>query len=158
MEDIKRKLFKEFEKNDFGGMNPEYDLGGQPAQRPILFVADTSFSPPTDVWETEEHICVLMEIASMQLKDFRIEYAEGYLVIEGMRHEPAVLSDSDIHKYYKKEIDFGSFRVKIKMNSRIDKDRISANYTAGLLSIRLPKIKSEHKDAGVTIPVGKDPD
>jgi len=136
MDDIKKKVYKELKVIDLAESK---DVESYPGKRPILYVSDFSFSPPTDVWETEHMICVVMEIAALQLEDFFINYREGFLVIEGERKQPEPDEKNRIVKFYKKELDFGKFLVKIKMNTRIDKDKISAHYENGLLRIELPK-------------------
>jgi HSP20 family molecular chaperone IbpA len=136
MSEEKSKVYKKFKNT---GSDDLTEFEQQSGKRPILYVSDLSFSPPTDVWETEKQICVMMEIADLSQDGFFINYKDGYLVIEGDRHEPTVLKDSRITKYHKKELDFGSFKVKIKMNTRILKEKITANYRNGMLFISLPK-------------------
>jgi HSP20 family molecular chaperone IbpA len=136
MSEEKSKVYKKFKITDSNDLT-EFDQHS--GKRPILYVSDLSFSPPTDVWETENLICVMMEIADLSQDGFFINYKDGYLVIEGERSEPTVLKDSSITKYHKKELDFGNFKVKIKMNTRILKEEITANYKNGMLFISLPK-------------------
>jgi HSP20 family protein len=136
MDDIKRKLYKELRTIDSA---EQMEVDSYPGKRPILYVSDYSFSPPTDVWETEKSVGVIMEIADLNVKDFSINYRSGYLIVEGERKQPQSDPENPIKKYYKKEIDYGKFLVKIKMNTRIDMDKIIANYKDGLLKIYLPK-------------------
>jgi HSP20 family molecular chaperone IbpA len=136
MDDIKRKLYKELRTIDSA---EQMEVDSYPGKRPILYVSDYSFSPPTDVWETEKSVGVIMEIADLNVKDFSNNYRSGYLIVEGERKQPQSDPENPIKKYYKKEIDYGKFLVKIKMNTRIDMDKIIANYKDGLLKIYLPK-------------------
>jgi HSP20 family protein len=136
MDDVKKKIYKELKVIDVAESK---DMEAYPGKRPILYVSDFSFSPPTDVWETEQMICIVMEIAALGLEDFFINYRDGFLVIEGERKQPEPETQDKIIKYYKKELDFGKFLVKIKMNTRIDKEKISASYENGLLKVNLPK-------------------
>ncbi|MBN2364957.1 MAG: Hsp20/alpha crystallin family protein [Calditrichaeota bacterium] len=137
MEDLKKQIYKEFNTVE-GAENLEVETFQ--GKRPILLISDFSFSPPTDVWETEENVMVIMEISGLSLKDFAIRYRDGYLVIEGKRHDIREKDRVKIIKYYKKEIDTGTFRVRIKMNTRIMREKIRASYDNGLLTVTLPKI------------------
>jgi len=150
MDDLKKKAYKELKSIDI----PEArDIEAYPGKRPILYVSDFSFSPPTDVWETEQMICVVMEIAALRLEDFVINYRDGFLIIEGERKTPETDQENRVIKYYKKELDYGKFLVKIKMNTRIDKEKISASYKNGLLKVSLPKNIRSTARHDVEIPV-----
>ena len=150
MEDIKLKIYKEFKMNE-----PKKIIDSKISQRkrPILFMSDTSFSPPTDVWETKNEIFIIMEIADMKIEDFNIQYAEGHLIVAGQRKEPELLADSLIVKFHKKEIDYGKFIIKIKINTRIIKEGIKARYREGMLNIILSKNLQGKKSKNISIPV-----
>lgn len=153
MEDKKRQIYKELQMSESFGT---IESGVYDKKRPILFISDLSFAPPTDVWETGKEICVLMEIPGLRSDDFSISYNGGYLIIEGHRPEPAQRSGSKITKIHKKEIDFGRFRVKVKINTRICQEDISANYRDGFLLVKLVKDISAGKERDVEIPVRND--
>lgn len=152
MDDIKRKLYKELKTIDSAG---QMEVDSYPGKRPILYVSDYSFSPPTDVWETEKSVGVIMEIADLSLNDFSINYRGGFLIVEGERKQPQPDPENPIRKYYKKEIDYGKFLVKIKMNTRIDMDKIVANYRDGLIKIYLPKNVGRKSRQSLEIPINK---
>ena len=150
MGDLKNKLFKELKKIEPDRARPESLLS---AKRPVLFLSDTAFSPPTDVWETDEEICIVVEIANLGMRYFNVQYSGGSIFIEGHRDDPSLESDSPIIKYHKKEIDSGAFKMKIKMNTRIFQQGIKAEYKKGMLFIRLPKNVQEISGEDVEIPV-----
>lgn len=150
MDDTRRKIYREFNVVDSAeGMEMEV----YPGKRPILYASDFSFSPPTDVWETEQEVVVTMEIAALTLDDFKINYREGSLIIEGERSEPATVKEAKIIKYHKKEIDAGKFLVKIKMNTRIAREKINASYENGMLTVHLPKNVGRPAETNTDIPV-----
>jgi len=148
MENIKRKIYKEFQAIDSAD-NIEFVTG----KRPILYVSDFSFTPPTDVVESDDSVYVIMEIAALTQSNLSISYREGYLIIKGERKESRLGKDVKVVKYHKKEIDYGPFLVKIKMNTRIDKDRISADYSDGMLLVTLPKNVSRTVSKDREIPI-----
>ncbi len=150
-DNIKRKIYKELQSNESANL---VDFGSEKRKNPILFVSDLAFSPPTDVWETSDKICVMMEIADLKEDNFKVSYREGFLVIEGSRDEPMLMTDAEIVKFHKKEIDYGEFRIKIKMNTRIVLEQIKAHLKNGILFISLPKnidgIKTNQKEIPVS--------
>jgi HSP20 family protein len=152
MDDIKKKLYKELKTIDSA---EQLEVESYPAKRPILYISDFSFSPPTDVWETARGIGIVMEVADLTLQDFSINYKNGYLVVEGERKQPQADREQPVIKYYKKEVDYGKFLVKIKMNTRIDMDKISAIYKDGMLKIYLPKNVRGKAKQSLEIPVTK---
>ncbi len=122
-------------------------------KHPILFYAETNFSPPTDVWETREEIRVVMELAHVSPENLTVYYQDGFLYVNGMRPEPGVYALQEITRFYQKEIDYGEFRVKIKMNSRIDRNGIQAVYRQGMLMVQLPKITRQELPGTVKVAI-----
>lgn len=121
--------------------------------RPIYFIHESAFVPPSDVWETEERIIILMEIARLDLKKLNITYQGGYLIIEGERNEPEFGIPEKMVKIHKKEIEYGQFRIRVKMNTRIQARACTAEYQDGMLKIILPKDLQIRNAAGYSIPV-----
>ncbi len=94
-----------------------------------------SWRPPADIYETEEKIIVLVEIAGMQEEDFLISVDRNILTIAGLR--PSPLSEKKaIHQL---EIPFGEFSTEIEYAFNIDTDSIEATYHNGFLRIDLKK-------------------
>ena len=93
------------------------------------------WQPPTDVYETDAHIVVRVEISGLQVEDFNISVADRRLVISGLRRDPA-----EKLAYQQMEINYGEFRTEVYLSSwALDHDKIDAVYEAGFLSVRLPK-------------------
>ncbi len=93
--------------------------------------------PPTDVYETEEHIVIQVEIAGVRQEDFAISLAERRLSISGVRHDPT----SDRRAYHQMEVHFGEFRTDVDLPGPVDEDNIDAEYSDGFLRVILPKLK-----------------
>jgi HSP20 family protein len=94
------------------------------------------WSPPTDVYETENDFVVRVEIAGMREEDFEIAVENNFLMISGSR--------SDIPErraYQQMEIRFGKFETVVGIPASVDLEASRAEYTEGFLTISLPKIK-----------------
>ncbi|MHB0859478.1 MAG: Hsp20/alpha crystallin family protein [Anaerolineae bacterium] len=95
--------------------------------------------PPTDVYETEEHIVVKVEVSGMCEEDFEISFADRRLVIAGHRRDMA-----DKLGYQNMEIRYGDFRTEVRVGWSLDQAAIEATYDEGFLYVRLPKQVQEY--------------
>ncbi|HYN88775.1 MAG TPA: Hsp20/alpha crystallin family protein [Ardenticatenaceae bacterium] len=94
-----------------------------------------AWSPPTDVYETEEYLLVRLEIAGMHEDAFDVTFHNGTLLISGTREEP----DAPRRAYYQMEIRYGRFVTALGITHPIDVEAIEARYEAGFLTVTLPK-------------------
>jgi len=98
----------------------------------------SSWTPPTDVYETEENFIVRMEIAGMQEDDFIVAVENNVLMISGNRHDL-----NERRAYHQMEIRIGKFEIAVEIPVSVEIDRAVAEYKDGFLLIRLPKINSK---------------
>ena len=107
-------------------MGGEYDLYSVRMRR--------IWRPPTDVYETEDHIIVKVEIPGMRKEDFEITLADRQLVIAGHRRFPEGKC-----VYHNMEIHYGAFRTEVRIDRAMGDAPIEATYENGFLFVRLPK-------------------
>lgn len=93
--------------------------------------------PPTDVYETNSHIVVKVEIAGMKEGDFEISLSNRTLTIAGERKDPA-----EKLTYQQMEILYGRFETQVYLPGPVEEDRIEAVYEDGFLKVLLPKVKA----------------
>ena len=94
-----------------------------------------TWRPPTDVYETDEHVVVRVEVAGMKETEFHISLVERLLVISGVRQDP-----SPKVAYHQMEIRYGEFRTEVYLHWAVERDQITATYTGGFLQVMLPKV------------------
>jgi HSP20 family protein len=94
------------------------------------------WSPPTDVYETENDYVVRVEIAGMREEDFEIAVEDNFLIINGSRSDVA-----ERRAYQQMEIRFGKFETVVGLPGPIDLDSSRADYSEGFLTVILPKAK-----------------
>lgn len=109
---------------------------------PLTALHGRVWVPPTDVYETEDLLVVLVEIAGVQQADFSISLHERRLVISGRRVDAGPARRA----YHKMELQFGDFRTDVELPVAADEAHISAEYNDGLLRVVLPKQKSKSID------------
>ena len=97
-------------------------------------VHSNTWSPPTDVYETEENYVIKVEIAGMRDEDFEVEFEDRILMIRGYRPDL-----NERRAYHQMEIRFGRFEVAVELPTDLDMERASAEYKDGFLKILLPK-------------------
>jgi HSP20 family protein len=95
--------------------------------------------PPTDVYETDAHVIVKVEVAGMQEGDFAVALNARTLSISGVRRDPA-----EKLAYQQMEILYGEFETEVYLPWTVDEDSIEATYQDGFLSVRLPKSTPRH--------------
>jgi HSP20 family protein len=96
------------------------------------------WTPPTDLFETDDKFVVRVEIAGLRDQDFAVTLDHNYLVIAGSR--------SDIPErraYHQMEIRFGEFSTVVALPGQVDSEKTIAEYSDGFLVVMLPKKKSK---------------
>jgi len=99
--------------------------------------AEKGWRPLTDVFETDENVIVMVDIAGISINDVKLTLSSNMLTIRGIRREHPL---SEKRHYHKMEIDFGPFERRIELPARIDPDRAEHRYLQGFLEILLPKL------------------
>ena len=99
-------------------------------------VRSSAWSPPTDVYETEDLIIVRVEVAGMRDEDFEIALEDGFLIISGTRPDVP-----ERRAYQQMEIRFGKFSTAVGLPGPVNVDKSHAKYEDGFLTITLPKAK-----------------
>ena len=94
------------------------------------------WSPPTDVYETEENYVVRVEIAGMHEEDFEITMENKFLMISGSRPDIP-----ERRAYQQMEIRFGKFETAVGIPGPVDLESSRADYSEGFLTVTLPKAK-----------------
>jgi HSP20 family protein len=94
------------------------------------------WSPPTDVYETDNDFVVRVEIAGMREEDFDIMIEGDFLMISGSRPDIP-----ERRAYQQMEIRFGKFETVVGIPGPIDLETSHADYKEGLLTVILPKAK-----------------
>jgi len=98
-------------------------------------VRSTTWSPPTDVYETEQNYVIKVEVAGMRDEDFEVAFENNVLIIRGHR-----LDHNEKRAYHQMEIRFGRFELAVEIPVVIDIEKAIAEYKDGFLIIMLPKV------------------
>jgi HSP20 family protein len=100
-----------------------------------LDVRQPGWNPPIDVYETEDRYVVAAELPGLTREQIRIDLREGELTLAGHRPEEGIPA----HAYQQMERLQGPFARTFVFADPIDAERVSAELTAGVLVVVVPK-------------------
>ena len=103
----------------------------------------STWSPPTDMYETEENCVIKLEIAGMRDEDFEVAFEKNILTISGTRPDL-----NERRAYHQMEIRFGKFEIEVEIPVAVNIEQATAGYQDGFLMIVLPKVNSNQGEAG----------
>jgi HSP20 family protein len=95
---------------------------------------ETIWRPPTDVYETDNAVVVVIEIAGLGPNDYEILLRGRSLLVAGNRHDSV-----EKRGYQQMEIRHGKFRTEVHLPWPLEASGQEATYENGFLKIVLPK-------------------
>lgn len=106
---------------------------------PRLFDVERSATysvPAIDVAETDKAFTVTAELPGMDEKDIDVSVTGDLLVLKGEKREE---KEEKNKNYYLSERSYGQFQRTFTLPGGIDRDKIGADFSKGVLKITLPK-------------------
>lgn len=95
------------------------------------------WTPPVDIYETNESFIVEAELPGVNEEDIDIKMEDNILHIRGIRRSPM----NRFVKCHRLERQLGYFSRRFMLSSEIDTEKISASLKDGILTILIPKKK-----------------
>ena len=89
-----------------------------------------------EVRETGSEVRVRVEVPGMQTGDIDVQVLGKLLLVSG---EKKVQRETDEGRYHVTECAYGSFERRIPLPAEVDAEATRAEYTSGVLTLRLPK-------------------
>lgn len=105
----------------------------------IRFRPTEAWRPNINIYETEEAVVICMDVAGMKPEEIQVDVEGDTLVLRGERPRPMPEPRTSAIGVHLMEIDTGVFCRELDIPSSVDRDKIIANYSDGLLWITLPK-------------------
>ena len=104
------------------------------------------FTPAVDILETQNELRLYADMPGVDQKSINITIDQGVLTIEGN------VDTSPIAEYELEyqEYDIGDYQRSFTLTDSVDQEKISANYTNGVLELILPKAE-EAKPRKITV-------
>ncbi len=92
--------------------------------------------PAVDLKETEDHFLINAELPGMSKKEISISLENNVISISG---EKKVENEEKDNNYHRVERSYGKFHRAFELPGAVNRDKIEADYTDGILSIIIPK-------------------
>lgn len=111
-----------------------------PARRSVHVQSQGTWRPPLEVYETEQSLVILAEIAGIDEDDLNITADSGMVSIRGQRKDRR---RSEQRRYREIGIAYGEFVADVFLPFPVNLDQADAEYDKGLLRIELPRIAAK---------------
>lgn len=99
---------------------------------------ESELAPRVDVCETDKEFQVTADLPGIDEKDIDVTLSDGILTIKAERK--AEKEEKDEKKsYHRIERSYGRYTRAIPLPGEVDENRVKADFTKGVLTIRMPK-------------------
>lgn len=95
-----------------------------------------AFVPALDVFEDANNVYVEAPLAGVDPNDVNVSVEKGVLTLQGESKKEHEVEDKN---YYRKEVRSGSFYRQVALPVPVKEDKVSAEFSDGLLKITAPK-------------------
>ena len=106
----------------------------------LLRSIERKWRPNVDVFEHEENIIAIVELAGVLREDVSVVFHDGKLWISGVRRDDIPYTG---RKYHQMEINYNEFERVIYLPKNIDVEKISAKLDNGIMIIKIPVLRPE---------------
>lgn len=111
--------------------------------------SEFAFSPSAEIKETDNEVCLKLELPGLEAKDLDIEVTEDSVAISGERQEENKSEEKGIKR---SEFRYGKFERIIPLPARIQNDKVKAEYKNGILNLAMSK-SEEAKSKAIKVKV-----
>ncbi|MCU0430018.1 MAG: Hsp20/alpha crystallin family protein [Cytophagaceae bacterium] len=117
-------------------------------KEPFLGAHKENYLPSVDIAENETHYFLHLSLAGVRKEDVKIELEDGKIIISG---EKKLQREENGKKYHKIESHYGSFTRSFYLPDNVNVQQIEANFTDGVLDIKLPKAEIKTNKTSIEI-------
>jgi HSP20 family protein len=104
---------------------------------PALPSESVGLMPAVEIAETPEEFMCTTELPGMKQADIDLSFDDGVLMIKGEKRDEREKKDGK--QYHLWERSYGTFARTFTFPTRIDAEKITANFSDGVLTVHLPK-------------------
>ncbi len=112
----------------------------------------SAFAPAVDVYEDEHNVTLKVQVPGIDEKDIDIRIENNTLTLHGERKFEKEEKEENFRRV---ESSYGSFTRSFTLPETVDAEKVTADYSKGVLKITLPK-KAEAKPKQIKVNVGSD--
>jgi len=91
--------------------------------------------PAMDVYDQGDEVLVAVQAPGVRKEDLKVELRENTLTVSGTRNAPEY-SDANV---LREESEYGEFKRSLRIQTKVQNDKIEATLKNGILLVRMPK-------------------
>ncbi|WP_017314638.1 Hsp20/alpha crystallin family protein [Mastigocladopsis repens] len=114
-------------------------------------IAGYSFMPAAEIHETPEEIKLRIEVPGIEAKDLDVKVTAEAVAITGERKSEIKQEDKGMRR---SEFRYGRFQRVIPLPTRVQNDKVQAEFQNGVLCLTMPKAEEE-RNRVVSINLGE---
>jgi HSP20 family protein len=95
------------------------------------------YTPPVDIFESEDRISLLADMPGVKAADLKIDLRDNVLTLSGHVVSPESATETPVLREYAA----GSYFRQFTLSEHIDQGKIDAKLTDGVLRLELPKVE-----------------
>jgi len=95
-----------------------------------------AWAPAVDIFEKDEDLVLRAEVPGVERSDIQVSVEDNRLLIQGERKREEDVNEENA---YRLERSVGAFVRSFVLPKTVDATKIQANYSNGVLEVRLPK-------------------
>ena len=111
-------------------------FGSWPFQQDEGGAITSAWQPACDVFENKDMVKIVAELPGVKPEDVKLSLENNLLTIRGEKQQQTEERNERVHRY---ERSYGSFERAFVLPSTVDGDKISADYSNGVLTVMVPK-------------------
>jgi HSP20 family protein len=132
LQDRINRVFNDFGRNDEG------------------LLTTGAWVPPVDIYQNGDHEMVLKaELPDMTRDDIDITIDNGTLTMKGEKKFDPNVKEENFHRVERR---YGTFSRSFSLPQTVDPNKVSAEYSNGVLTVRLP-LREEAKPRSIKVDV-----
>ena len=111
-----------------------------------------AWAPPVDIAEEKDRIQITAELPGFKEDQIEIQTENGMLTLRGERRFE---KETDSKSYHRVERSYGQFLRSFSLPNNVDREKIKAKFSNGLLEVELPK-REDARPRTIKIAAGSD--
>lgn len=101
-------------------------------------------APAVDMSEDDKAYKITAELPGVEAKDVEVSLSGDMLLFKGEKQQE---KEEKAKNYYLSERSYGSFQRAFQLPEGVDRDRVAADFSKGVLTVTLPKTAEAQKQS-----------
>jgi HSP20 family protein len=148
VESLRREIDRLFDSFHRGPWGFPFSRSAFDFELPSLRSAGWATAPAVDVVEKEKEYEITAELPGLDEKNIEVKLTDDMLTIKGEKKEEREEKEKDYHLSERK---YGSFTRSFELPETVDKTKIEASFTKGVLTLKLPKTVKAQQSKDIPI-------